>query len=82
MADFCKQCSEEIFGEDLGDMKGLGEERELPPSWRMRNAIPTATTPSFGWEVLCEGCGFTLVDDEGKCIFAGCSKHGAKEKGD
>ena len=23
MADFCKQCSIEIFGEDLGDMRGL-----------------------------------------------------------
>ena len=23
MADFCKQCSEEIFDEDFGDLKGL-----------------------------------------------------------
>lgn len=23
MADFCKQCSEELFGEDFGDLDGL-----------------------------------------------------------
>jgi len=24
MADFCKQCSIEVFGEDFGDLRGLG----------------------------------------------------------
>ncbi len=28
MADFCKECSEHIFGEDFGDMAGLCEEDE------------------------------------------------------
>lgn len=23
MADFCKQCSEELFGKDFGDFKGI-----------------------------------------------------------
>lgn len=23
MADFCRQCSKEVFGEDFGDLKGL-----------------------------------------------------------
>ena len=26
MADFCKECSIEVFGEDFGDLKGLCDE--------------------------------------------------------
>lgn len=26
MADFCKQCSEHLFGEDFGDFEGVCEE--------------------------------------------------------
>jgi len=69
MADFCKQCSEAIFGEDLKEMRGLGG--------KVKGLLP----PKFGWEVLCEGCGPTLVDNEGRCIFVECPKHGEKEKG-
>lgn len=29
MADFCKECSEEIFGEDLGDLTDLCKENEM-----------------------------------------------------
>lgn len=29
MADFCKQCSEELFGEDFGDLKGLCTEGDF-----------------------------------------------------
>ncbi|QDP61579.1 MAG: hypothetical protein Tp138OMZ00d2C19078261_40 [Prokaryotic dsDNA virus sp.] len=66
MADFCKQCSIEIFGEDCGDMKGLGDGSKLEPG--------------FGWACLCEGCGPTVVDDEGTCISMVCDKkHGEKK---
>jgi len=29
MADFCKACSERIFGEDFGDLKGLCKDDEM-----------------------------------------------------
>lgn len=58
MADFCKQCSIENFGEDFGDLAGLGNGSPLKPG--------------EGWAVLCEGCGPTCVDDEGECIAKNC----------
>lgn len=54
MADFCKQCSIAMFGEDTGDLKGLGNGKPLPKG--------------HGWQVLCEGCGPTLVLDDGSCM--------------
>lgn len=51
MADFCKQCSEELFLVDFGDMAGL---------------IPSDETAI---SVLCEGCGPTLVNPQGECLF-------------
>lgn len=67
MADFCKQCSLELFGEDNGDLKGLGDGRKLEPG--------------FGWTAICEGCGFTIVDDDGACINKYCDKkHGEKHE--
>jgi len=29
MADFCKQCSNDVFGEDFGDLKSLCKEDEM-----------------------------------------------------
>ena len=52
MADFCMDCSLEIFGEDLGDLAGLGNGKVLQPG--------------YGWVALCEGCGPILVDSSGK----------------
>lgn len=65
MADFCKQCSEELFGNDFGDLKNLGEGAELKPG--------------MGWLALCEGCGVIVVDNEGKCSAEDCSKHSEKK---
>ena len=62
MADFCKQCSKEIFGQDFKDLSSAGGEQKL-------------TEPGTGWQVLCEGCGPTLVDDAGVCVSADCLKH-------
>ena len=54
MADFCKDCSEELFGRDCGDLKGLITEDQ----WKEGYAAP----------VICEGCGYTYVDHEGKRV--------------
>lgn len=54
MADFCKECSEEIFCEDMGDLAGLTtEEMTLNEEYA---------------HVLCEGCGDILVDHTGKRV--------------
>jgi len=64
MGDLCKQCSVDIFGEDFGDMKGIGGGGTLEEG--------------EGWRALCEGCGPTVVDDEGRCVCPTClKKHGA-----
>ncbi len=62
MADFCKQCSEELFGEDFKELAGLGDGAKLEPG--------------NGWEALCEGCGLIIVNEAGECIKPYCPKHG------
>ena len=68
MADFCQQCSIEIFGEDHRDLADLGRGKKAAEGW--------------GWIAICEGCGSTLVNDEGRCVYQHCSKHGAKNEQD
>ena len=64
MADFCKQCSIEIFGEDYGDLKGLSTDKDTK-----EGKYPV---------VLCEECGPTHVDHEGRCVSPDCMvKHEA-----
>lgn len=53
MADFCKQCSILMFGEDFGDLASEAEH------WPEGAAAIT---------VLCEGCGAISVDRSGKCL--------------
>lgn len=63
MADFCRQCSIEVFGEDLKDLSGLSS--------------PEDTKNGLYSVVICEGCGATQVDHEGVCISPDClTKHG------
>jgi len=58
MADFCKQCSEALLGEDFGELRGLCGEGQTV-------------------EVLCEGCGPTIVNEDGVCVNTTClRKHG------
>ncbi|MFC1453656.1 hypothetical protein ACFLQL_00565 [Verrucomicrobiota bacterium] len=68
MADFCKQCVEELFdGPQEGvtnDMEGLSTEED--------------TKEGLFPSVLCEGCGFIQVDHTGKCVTPDCPKHGKK----
>lgn len=63
MADFCKQCSEDIFGEDFGDMAGLSTQQDT-----VNKLYPV---------VLCEDCGPCQVDHTGTCVSLDCyKKHG------
>jgi hypothetical protein len=55
MADFCKDCSEELFGEDSGDLAELSTEEDTKNGDFAR--------------ALCEGCGqYVLVDHTGSVI--------------
>ena len=68
MADFCKQCSIFNFCEDFGDLAGLITAEEVATGMRS--------------VVLCEGCGTTLVDHEGRCINKMCEIYGKENSGD
>jgi len=66
MADFCTQCSIEIFHEDMGDMANISTKED--------------TENEMYAVVLCEGCGPTQVDHLGNCISDDClEKHGLKK---
>jgi len=65
MADFCRQCSIDLFGDDYRDLADLS----WPSDTRMGNYAPA----------LCEGCGVTIVDHEGKCVSEHCLKQHGKE---
>src|SRR5262245_9447236 len=60
MSDFCKQCSEELFGKDFGELRGLTTEAN--------------TQDGLFASVICEGCGFVAVDHLGQCVGERCSK--------
>ncbi len=59
MADFCKQCSLDIFQEDFKELAGITTEADVAAD---RYAV-----------VICEGCGPTQVRPDGSCI-GGCMK--------
>jgi len=62
MADFCRQCSVELFDKDYEDLKGLTSSRKIKSGEYA--------------SVLCEGCGFIHVDHEGSCVSSECKKAG------
>jgi hypothetical protein len=63
VADFCSQCSEEVFGEDFKDLAGL--------------LTPEQAKEGFVVPIICEGCGPVFVDIDGKCVDEHClKKHG------
>jgi hypothetical protein len=64
MADFCKQCSIDNFGEDYGDLEGI--------------TTAENTADKLYASVLCEGCGAIQVDHEGNCISENCLENGHK----
>jgi hypothetical protein len=68
MADFCKQCSEEHFGEDFKELAGLSTEERVKEGYY---AV-----------VMCEGCGPIQVDVEGRCISSDCVLQHGKASSD
>lgn len=59
MADFCKACSDKLFGPDMPpDLGGITKQAE----WEQGKAVA----------VLCEGCGPIQVDPEGNCVSQDC----------
>lgn len=54
MAEFCKECSIDMWGRDMKDLAGLVTEQEVKEG--------------LGAVVICEGCGIIRVDHEGKRI--------------
>ena len=65
MSDFCKQCSIEHFDQDFRELAELME--------------PEFYSDRVGAAVICEGCGPTVVDYEGRCICRECPIHGEKD---
>jgi len=61
MADFCNQCAADL-GLPQGDFKG-----------RTR---PADTATGRYASVICEGCGVTVVDQNGNCVSMTCFKWG------
>lgn len=61
MADFCTQCSIEHFGKDFKELANLMPAEKY--------------TDEAGCVTICEGCGETIVDIDGKCIYKYCEKH-------
>lgn len=59
MADFCKQCSVELFGVDNGDLVRDSSE---------------VLKEDEGFPEICEGCGYIWVNHSGECIGP-CKKH-------
>lgn len=51
MADFCKQCSIDMWGKDTQDLAELITKEEVDKG--------------YGAVVICEGCGIIRVDHEG-----------------
>lgn len=62
MAEFCKACSIEVFGANMGDLKGITKQSV----WERGRARV----------VLCESCGPITVDPEGNCVSEDCLKAG------
>lgn len=67
MADFCKQCSINIFVDDFGELAGITSEDD----W----AQGVAQT------VICEGCGPIQVDPKGNCVSKDCMCSGESGHG-
>jgi hypothetical protein len=55
MADFCNQCKRE-----MGLGSGAPNESDYPDYGPLEDG--------HGWPVICEGCGFTLIDRQGNCV--------------
>lgn len=67
MAEFCKQCGQELFPSiEVGDFEGLITEQAHK---ELGHVVA----------VLCEGCGHTYVNHKGECVYVNCPIHGEKK---
>jgi hypothetical protein len=68
MADFCRQCAKDLWNdpEAIGDLEGISSSEE--------------TKKGLFANVICEGCGYTVVDHEGYCRWLHCPIHGEENK--
>lgn len=64
MADFCRQCSIELFGEDFRELANITEVDKWKRGWAAL--------------VVCEECGPIQVDPDGNCISRDCAKYHGK----
>jgi len=63
MAELCKQCTLDTFGEESSNLTGMVTKQQFASGLVAR--------------AICEGCGETYVDHEGNCISKCCTKkHG------
>jgi hypothetical protein len=60
MSSFCKQCSLEMFQEDFRELAGLLSHEDADNGYLL--------------EALCEGCGPTIVNEDGVCMKPDCLK--------
>jgi hypothetical protein len=67
VADFCKQCSEQIFGPGTGDFDGMCT---LEDNKNDQYSV-----------VLCEGCGPTQVNYLGECVATDHENLSARMRG-
>ena len=67
MADFCKQCSIENFGQDFGELANLITEEDT------KNGLVSSP-------VICEGCGIIQVNHLGECVSEDCMCNGHKSE--
>lgn len=66
MANFCKQCSLETFGQDFRELADL-----VTPEQYALGRVGLA---------LCEGCGAINVNPDGVCVSPDCLKAHSKNK--
>lgn len=62
MADFCKACARGLGFPTEDDLAGL--------------ITPELDTSAYGLPVICEGCGYTMVNSEGLCVSTDCMEKG------
>lgn len=66
MADFCKECSIEMFGKDFEELANITTEED--------------EKEGLFAVVICEGCGVIQVDHTGKCVSEDCMGDHRKRK--
>ena len=63
MANFCRQCSIRIFGEDFKELAELFPKEDADKGF-------------ISGVVICEGCGPIQVNYAGECVSSDCMRNG------